>query len=296
MTNPTVVEWFDGLEAVLEKEASVTGLLAHSSTIGQAREFLVARLLKTILPTGVHIGSGKVIDSDGKESKQVDIIIYDPRFPLMKLEGGGLYPVEGVLATIEIKSSLDDNQLRLSLENCRSVLDLRVMGEHREEAERQIAFYMHKGEITHAEAQHRFLYRYHPATYVFSFNSKTSLDTTCKSITSWWEGIGWMNSNYFPLLPRVIVAGGIVGVTNDGRITLSSDTGNRHAMSVFETNLRFRWFAVHLMDAVSARLGLRNYSERFDYRLTDYYPFDEYKQAIAGAPTRFITAPVAASP
>lgn len=76
------------------------GLLDHAPTIGPVREFLVRRVLKTILPTSVHIGSGKVIDHQGKSSKQIDIIIYDPRFPMMNLDGGGLYFVEGVLATI----------------------------------------------------------------------------------------------------------------------------------------------------------------------------------------------------
>jgi hypothetical protein len=33
-----------------------------------------------------------VIDSGGKESKQIDIVIYDTRFPLMQLEGGNCSP------------------------------------------------------------------------------------------------------------------------------------------------------------------------------------------------------------
>ena len=133
--------WFDGLEAVLEAESRLSGLLNHGPTVGQAWEFLVTRVLKTILPSGVHIGNGMVIDRQGNSSKQIDVVIYDPRFPMMKLDGGGLYFVEGVLATIEVKSIIDTSELRGSLENCRSVLALWPHGEHPHEAEARIKFY-----------------------------------------------------------------------------------------------------------------------------------------------------------
>jgi hypothetical protein len=175
MANKAVVDWFDGLEGVLHSEAQLSGLLAHGSTIGQAREFVVTRLLKTILPSSVHIGSGKVIDSNGSYSKQIDIVIYDPRFPLMRVDGGGLYFVEGVLATMEVKSTITSDELKVSLENCKSVLGLSPHGEHPEEAEARIAFYMKKGGLSHQMAEHRFWYMFRPATYVFAFPNCLSI-------------------------------------------------------------------------------------------------------------------------
>jgi hypothetical protein len=145
MASKALVEWFDSLERVLKEESELSGLLAHGSTIGQAREFVITRVLKTILPSSVHIGSGKIIDSCGAYSKQIDIILYDPRFPLMKVEGGGLYFVEGVLATIEVKSTIDSRELKASLENCKSVLDLMPRGEYPEQAESRINFYKQRG-------------------------------------------------------------------------------------------------------------------------------------------------------
>ncbi len=289
MTNKIVASWFDGLEATLEAESKLSGLLLHGSTIGQAREFVVTRILKTILPAGVHIGTGKVIDSRGGSSKQIDIVIYDPRFPLMKVDGGGLYFVEGVLATIEVKSTINSDELRGSLENCKSVLELQPVGEHRQQAEDRISFYMHKGGLDHKKAEQRFWYMYRPATYVFSFSSPLSFDTTCTCIKSWWESIGYRHSAQFPLLPRVITSGEFVGFVNDGRIHLNStDGGNNRVMALIKTTLRFRWLAIHLMDSVNKRLGLRNFAEGFDYRLSEYYPFDEYVTAIQGSDTRFI--------
>jgi hypothetical protein len=119
MVNKVVMEWFDGLEATLETESKLSGLLDHNPTIGQAREFLVRRVLKTILQANVHIGSGKVIDHNERTSKQIDIIVYDSRFPMLELEGGGLYFVEGGFATIEVKSTMDSEQLAGSLDNCK---------------------------------------------------------------------------------------------------------------------------------------------------------------------------------
>ncbi len=286
MATKAVVDWFDGLEEVLATEAKLSGLLEHGSTIGQAREFVVTRILKTILPAGVYIGSGKVIDSRGSSSKQIDIVIYDPRFPFMKVEGGGLYFIEGVLATIEIKSTIDNNELRASLDNCKSVLELQVNGEYPEEAESQIKFYMSKGGLTREMAKERFNYMIHPATYVFAFNSKLSLDTTCATISSWLGGV--YHSSAFPSLPRVITSGDVVGVASDGRIRINATSGLEYIIGLVKTNRRFRWFAVHLMDSVSRRLGLRNFGENFDYRITEYYPFDTYVAELEGAETRFI--------
>lgn len=90
------------------------------------------------------------------------------------------------------------------------------------------------------------------------------------------------------MLPRVLNAGGVVGIVNDGRFNLSQPDGTKPVMTLFKTGLRFRWLAIHLMDSVSSRLGLRNFAEQFDYRLTNYYPFDTYLQALQGADTKII--------
>jgi hypothetical protein len=55
----TVVNWFDQLEKVLEAEAKRADLLGHGSTLGQAREFVIARLPKTILPLAPRLEAEK---------------------------------------------------------------------------------------------------------------------------------------------------------------------------------------------------------------------------------------------
>jgi hypothetical protein len=86
----------------------------------------------------------------------------------------------------------------------------------------------------------------------------------------------------------VITSGDVVGVASDGRIRLNATSGLEYIIGLFKTNRRFRWFALHLMDFVSRRLGLRNFAEHFDYRISEYYPFDEYVAELEGVETRFI--------
>jgi hypothetical protein len=287
MSNKVIAEWLDGLERILESEAKLSGLLESGATIGQAREFLVRRVLKTILPPMAHIGTGKAIDYAGNTSKQIDIIVYDPRFPLMEVDGGGLYYAEGVIATIEVKSTINKREeLEGALENCKSVLVLGINGEYPEEAAAQVDFYMEKGGLRADAGADRFDYMLHPATYVFGFNSKLSHESTTLCIKNWWDrqrcpdGQRCAVSAYFPYLPRVITSGNVVGVVSDGRFSPVDKEGKSHAMTVFQTPFRFRWLALHLMDVVSRRLGLRNYAERFDYRLGEYYPLKEYVEDI----------------
>ncbi len=123
-----IKEWFDNLDDHLRKEAKMAGILDHNPTIGQVREFFIHTALKKILPPGVIVGSGQVISSgSNKRSKQIDVIIFDSRCFRLSPNGtdnNALYPIEGVIATIEVKSNLDKAELWKALDNCLSVNEL----------------------------------------------------------------------------------------------------------------------------------------------------------------------------
>jgi hypothetical protein len=59
MANKAVIDWFDGLEAVLEAELKLSGLLDHNPTTGQAREFLVTRVLKPYCPPAPRLEAAR---------------------------------------------------------------------------------------------------------------------------------------------------------------------------------------------------------------------------------------------
>jgi hypothetical protein len=60
------------------------------------------------MPAHFGIGSGIVVSSSGQQSRQTDVIIYDGRpLPPVLLAGDrGIFPIDSVLAVIEVKSTL----------------------------------------------------------------------------------------------------------------------------------------------------------------------------------------------
>jgi hypothetical protein len=62
-------------------------------------------MLAEFLPSRYQVANGFVVDSDGKRSEQIDIIIFDRTFsPLLWEHGGHLYvPAESVYAVFEVK-------------------------------------------------------------------------------------------------------------------------------------------------------------------------------------------------
>ena len=64
-----------GRELVLAFEGG--GFATTSGQIGSARESPLRRKLRQLLPGGVGIGSGCIIDSYGNTSKQMDVVLYE---------------------------------------------------------------------------------------------------------------------------------------------------------------------------------------------------------------------------
>ena len=86
------------------------------STVGASAEQPVRDQLEQVLPRGVAVGEGCVIDSYGGTSRQQDVILYErdicPVFSINRTPQTTYYPCEGVLAVGEIKSSLDRDSLQ----------------------------------------------------------------------------------------------------------------------------------------------------------------------------------------
>ena len=100
-----------------------------SVTVGDAMEQPVRDQLEQILPRGIAVGEGFVIDSEGRTSKQTDVILYErdicPRFSVNNTPGTTFYPCEGVIAVGEVKSTLDRRTLRDAFEKIASVKKLK---------------------------------------------------------------------------------------------------------------------------------------------------------------------------
>ena len=97
-------------------------------TVGDAMEQPVRDQVEQILPRGIAVGEGFVIDSEGGTSKQTDMILYErdicPKFSINNTPGTTFYPCEGVIAVGEVKSTLDRRTLRDAFEKIASVKKL----------------------------------------------------------------------------------------------------------------------------------------------------------------------------
>jgi hypothetical protein len=87
--------------------------------------------LSKFLPKKYSIGSGIVIDRNGNNSRQTDIIIYDSLYQpsLFSQISSVLFPVDFVYMTIEVKTSLDIGFMRGAIENIASVKRLNYIDE-----------------------------------------------------------------------------------------------------------------------------------------------------------------------
>ena len=87
--------------------------------------------MSKFLPKKYSIGSGIVIDRNGNNSRQTDIIIYDSLYQpsLFSQISSVLFPVDFVYMTIEVKTSLDIGFMRGAIENIASVKRLNYIDE-----------------------------------------------------------------------------------------------------------------------------------------------------------------------
>ena len=98
-------------------------------TVGAAIETPVRDQLEQLLPKGIAVGSGFVIDSYGGTSRQTDVVLYEkdicPVFSLNDTPETTYYPCEGVIAVGEVKSALSGAELEDAFAKIGSVKRLR---------------------------------------------------------------------------------------------------------------------------------------------------------------------------
>lgn len=121
-------------EMTLQLEKVRTSI-EHGLSKGMSIEEEVRKFLRNHLPDSIGITQGTVIDSHGQRSRQVDIILYDvARTPLFfqSPEGGHqLVPAEGVLAVIEVKTSVGKADVKSLITHMQSVKTLDKSAYHK---------------------------------------------------------------------------------------------------------------------------------------------------------------------
>lgn len=95
------------------EEAKNAALIDHQYLAGRIREIALSKLFFPMLGDKFSIGTGKIADYEGGSSKETDIVIYSKQnIPALLFSSEfGYFPKEGVLASIEVKSTLAAKEL-----------------------------------------------------------------------------------------------------------------------------------------------------------------------------------------
>jgi hypothetical protein len=110
-------------ELRLRLEAS--SVVRHPGEVGRARENLLREFLASFCPRGFELGTGFVFDANGDISNQQDIVIFrNSYYPIFNVGGLQNFPVESVVAVLEVKSSLGTRELNNALDCIGSVKKL----------------------------------------------------------------------------------------------------------------------------------------------------------------------------
>jgi hypothetical protein len=126
-------EYIQKLARRLVLDFEDAGMAPTPGLKGAAREQPSRVQLEQLLPGDVGVGSGIVVDSFGGQSMQQDIVIYEkhrcPVFTVNWTPEATFFPVEGVIAVGEVKSSLNTETLTDAFDKIASAKRLRRRAE-----------------------------------------------------------------------------------------------------------------------------------------------------------------------
>lgn len=289
-----VNDWLADHAESLNRQAQSAGLLNHGSIVGQVREFLVSNFLKSFLPECVEIGTGRVFDSKGNQSKQIDIVLYDSRCPALRFPSGvSMFPiegviVEGVIATIEVKSSLSSQRdVGKALDNCSSVMAC-ALADWKSSHPNIESF----SSNTSAHGVKRdvglFASSLLPATYIFSFQGTHNAKSLRAWVQDWYQSSGHPMATTlkgtFPSLPRLIIAGETMAFLNDVTLNIGGsddEHGNPVTMVFGPFSSRFEFFASHILSTIARRFEISHADSKTIFDLKQYNPLSMYAARIS---------------
>lgn len=119
---------YDGMQQEMEAKLKTgTAALIHSGMKGDESEDNWRSWLMEYLPNRYAVAKGVVIDSDGNESEQIDVIIYDRQYSYLVFKHNEtfLIPAESVYAVFEVKQRLNKEYIKYAQQKAESVRRLK---------------------------------------------------------------------------------------------------------------------------------------------------------------------------
>ncbi|MDB6132925.1 MAG: hypothetical protein JWM59_1168 [Verrucomicrobiales bacterium] len=119
----------DENEQLLLARSRIPANSGHSIHMGTPRENFIKTFLEDHLSETIAIGTGEIIDSaskPGEQRNQMDIVLYKRNYPKINF-GGGIHGflAESVIATIEVKSTLDSEGLEAAMKAAQKLKGLK---------------------------------------------------------------------------------------------------------------------------------------------------------------------------
>lgn len=121
--------YYDSIVQVLRGQAKAASVFPNATDVGVSREYVYAEMLKAHLPASCNVSlGGFLFDQSGRQSNQIDIIVTDPWAWRFNLSGSGGVPksfacIDGCLAIVSVKSTLDRKELGDALSNIATTPD-----------------------------------------------------------------------------------------------------------------------------------------------------------------------------
>lgn len=234
-------------------------VLQHSTDLGYAREHFVKEVLLGFLPKSVIVGSGEIIDGDGKRSGQQDVIIYRSDFPVItSLTPINAYLAEGVIATIEVKSDLSTGEPSLysAFSNVQKVLSLVKAAEIISGTDDEVQKLQELSSIK---------------TYVIGYSGWKSINSLTEHYVKAGNQSGW---NF---VPHLVYQPGACIIRNDG--FLNPGSKDEKSGLLLNEEHPFSVFLHHLMKTImlntnSMRLQIKDIKATMSYYLDPYFNFN----------------------
>lgn len=109
----------------LQAEYNMSKMVHHSASKGALREYIIRDIIRPFLPKRYGLCTGECFDSHDGISRQLDIIVYDDLFSYA-IPMGDYYmmPYESAFGEIEVKSMLNSDSFRQSIDNIASFKSL----------------------------------------------------------------------------------------------------------------------------------------------------------------------------
>ena len=127
MAEWSLPELLSGLHNNIENQLKIgRTALNHPTDKGDAAEAVWLEMLSLYLPQRYRVAKGHVVDSEGKFSQQIDILVFDRQYSpfIFSFWGTTVVPAESVYAAFEVKQTINAENIRYAQAKIDSVRSL----------------------------------------------------------------------------------------------------------------------------------------------------------------------------